>query len=48
MHPLMNPAIITVPLAFLAIYFVSKWDGKVPDDVDELMYQMHSPTRDIK
>ncbi|MCD5409492.1 MAG: hypothetical protein LRZ87_01845, partial [Methanocellales archaeon] len=48
MHTLMNPAIITVPLAFLAIYFVSKWDGKVPDDIDELMFQLHSPTRDIK
>lgn len=48
LHPLENPAIISTPMAFLAIYLVSKWDAKIPSDIDELMYKMHSPTRDEK
>ncbi len=48
MHTLQNPSIISVPLAFLAIYFVSKWAGKMPDDIDDIMHQMHSLHSDIK
>lgn len=40
---LANPALITIPLAFLTIYFVSKFDGQVPDNVDEFMYMLHGP-----
>ena len=37
------PGLVTVPLAFLAVYVVSKIDGKVPADVNAFMKQIHSP-----
>jgi cation/acetate symporter len=37
------PGLVTVPLAFLAVYLVSKIDGKVPADVNAFMKQIHSP-----
>ncbi len=44
LHDLSNPAIITVPLAFLTIYIVSKLDGQIPPDTDEFMRKVHTPT----
>ncbi|MDP3065216.1 MAG: hypothetical protein Q8N08_00610, partial [Methanobacteriaceae archaeon] len=44
LHDLSNPAIITVPLAFLTIYVVSKLDGQIPPDTDEFMRKVHTPT----
>ncbi len=32
---------VTVPLAFLTVYVVSKLDGKVPADVNSFMQQVH-------
>ena len=36
------PGLVTVPLAFLTVYVVSKIDGKVPADVNSFMKQIHS------
>ncbi|HBX22740.1 MAG TPA: cation acetate symporter [Desulfotomaculum sp.] len=36
------PGLWTVPLGFLAVYVVSKIDGKVPADVNEFMAKIHS------
>ncbi len=36
------PGLVTVPLAFLTVYIVSKIDGKVPADVNAFMKQIHS------
>lgn len=36
------PGLITVPLAFLTVYIISKIDGKVPADVNAFMKQIHS------
>ncbi len=36
-----NPGGITVPLAFLALWLVSRLDGKVPEDVDRFMVVVH-------
>ncbi|MEN4017496.1 MAG: cation acetate symporter [Methanobacterium sp.] len=44
LHGLANPSIITVPLAFLTIYIVSRFDGQIPPDTDEFMRKVHSPT----
>jgi len=46
LHALTNPSIISVPLAFLSIYLVSKADGKVPSNVDEFMYKVHIGERE--
>jgi cation/acetate symporter len=35
------PGLVTVPLAFLTIYIVSKIEGKVPADVNNFMEQIH-------
>ncbi len=37
------PGLITVPLAFLTVYVVSKLDGQVPADVNDFMHQIHQP-----
>jgi len=37
------PGLVTVPLAFLTVYIVSKIDGQVPADVNAFMRQIHSP-----
>jgi cation/acetate symporter len=44
-HTLMNPAVITVPAAFIAIYVVSKLDGNVPEDTMEFMHKVHMPEK---
>ena len=44
-HTLKNPSIITVPAAFLVIYFVSKLDGKPPHDTLEFMRKVHMPEK---
>lgn len=36
------PGLITVPVGFLAVYIVSKIDGKVPADTNEFMKRVHS------
>lgn len=36
------PGLVTVPLAFLTVYLVSKIDGQVPADVNQFMRQIHS------
>lgn len=36
------PGIITVPIGFLAVYIVSKIDGKVPADVNSFMRKVHA------
>jgi cation/acetate symporter len=36
------PGLVTVPLAFLTVYIVSKIDGQVPADVNQFMRQIHS------
>ena len=36
------PGIITVPIAFLSVYIVSKLDGKVPADVNSFMRKVHT------
>jgi len=36
------PGLITVPLGFLAVWIVSKMDGKVPADVNDFMHRVHS------
>ena len=36
------PGLVTVPLAFLTVYIVSKIDGQVPADVKQFMKQIHS------
>ncbi|MFS0575316.1 cation acetate symporter [Sporosarcina sp. 179-K 3D1 HS] len=41
------PGIITVPIGFLAIYIVSKLDGKVPADVNAFMRKVHSKETDL-
>jgi len=43
LHGLANPSIITVPLSFLTIYLISKFDGQVPPDTDEFMRKVHTP-----
>jgi cation/acetate symporter len=35
------PGLVTVPLAFLTVYIVSKIDGKVPADVNKFMDHIH-------
>ncbi len=35
------PGLVTVPLAFLTVYIVSKIDGKVPADVNKFMEHIH-------
>ncbi|HWJ03153.1 MAG TPA: cation acetate symporter, partial [Verrucomicrobiae bacterium] len=37
------PGLVTVPLAFLTVYIVSKIDGKVPGDVNDFMRRIHQP-----
>ncbi len=37
------PGLITVPLAFLTVFVVSKFDGQVPADVNEFMHRVHQP-----
>jgi cation/acetate symporter len=41
-----NPALISVPLVFLTIYFVSIADGKVPANVNEFMKLVHGPMKE--
>jgi len=45
LHTLSNPSIITVPAAFLTIYFVSKIDGEPPADTLEFMHKVHMPEK---
>lgn len=45
MHTLKNPSIITVPAAFLAIWLVSRIDGKVPADTMQFMRKVHMPEK---
>jgi Na+(H+)/acetate symporter ActP len=41
-----QPAVITVPCAFLVTYVVSRaTSGRVPDDVSRVMLRMHAPDR---
>ncbi|WP_243387893.1 cation acetate symporter [Bacillus kexueae] len=40
------PGIITVPIGFLSVYLVSKWDRKVPADVNDFMRKVHSKESD--
>ena len=42
---LAQPAIVTIPLAFLVMVVLSLVDGRVPAGVGSTMLQLHAPDR---
>ncbi|HEX6492076.1 MAG TPA: cation acetate symporter, partial [Candidatus Dormibacteraeota bacterium] len=42
---LAQPAIVTIPLAFLVMVVLSLVDGRVPAGVNSTMLQLHAPDR---
>lgn len=40
------PAVVTVPLAFLAIWLVSLWDRELPTNLDEIWVRIHGTARE--